>query len=114
MKSIRFFLLAAFVIVTTMGYAQQKKSAEERALERKTTLTRGYKLTENQSQQIYDAALRFWKKVDEIQTMENGLKKKKTREENIEKWEQDLKNIMTEEQYKKLIENREKAKQKKQ
>lgn len=107
MKSIRFFLLTTFVIFTSIGYAQQNKTAEEFAKERQDSMTRLYKLTKEQSQQVYDATLQFRKRAEEVQAMNIPVpERRKLLRKADHAFEGALIDIFTEQQYQKLLEVR--------
>lgn len=116
MKNIRITLLIICMVVfgsQAIWSQQQGKTAEEKANERKVTMTKLYKLSDKQADEVYEAALSFWKKVEETKASDIAVpERRKVMKQAEEEYEAKLKNILTDEQYKKLLKVREDLKNK--
>ncbi|MBK5719856.1 hypothetical protein JGH11_03125 [Dysgonomonas sp. Marseille-P4677] len=115
MKKIKIILLIISMAVFTihLGYAQQKRS-EDKAHERKTSMIKTYKLSEEQGKQIYDAALEFWKTQEELEAKKTPIpERRKLMLEADSVWKAKVKEIFTEEQHDKFMRIQEALKAKK-
>lgn len=106
-RGIIVYFILLIVFVGQSAYAQDI-DPKEKANERRESLTPMLDLSVKQGKEVYNAIIRFWDRTFEIRKSNNSQKEKEQRRKEIaDKYEEELKDILTTEQYKKLLEVRE-------
>lgn len=115
MKSLMMvFLCLMGFMLNTLSAQQAQNIAQEKAAERKQTLTKLLKLNPDQANQVYQVVENFWIRNNEIRKSEKPLKDKKLlNEKNVTDLDSAFQKIFTKEQFEKLEQLRNKNKQKK-
>ena len=115
MKSLMMvFLCLIGFMLNTLSAQQAQNIAQEKAAERKQTLTKLLKLNPDQANQVYQVVENFWIRNNEIRKSEKPLKDKKLlNEKNATDLDSAFQKIFTKEQFEKLQQLRNKNKQKK-
>lgn len=115
MKSLMMvFLCLMGFMLNTLSAQQAQNIVQEKAAERKQTLTKLLKLNPDQANQVYQVVENFWIRNNEIRKSEKPLKDKKLlNEKNATDLDSAFQKIFTKEQFEKLQQLRNKNKQKK-
>ena len=108
------FLCLIGLMLNTLSAQQTQNTAQEKAAERKQTLTKLLKLNSDQANQVYQEVENFWIRNNEIRKSEKPLKDKQLlNKKNATDLDSAFQKIFTKEQFEKLEQLRNKNKQKK-
>lgn len=109
------FMCMIGLMLNTLSAQQTLNTAQEKAAERKQTLTKLLKLNPDQANQVYQVVENFWIRNNEIRKSEKPLKDKQLlNKKNAADLDSAFQKIFTKEQFEKLEQLRNKNKQKKQ